>query len=187
MSVTGEQMDEEATLQDQIEQGIRHLSQLLEKRRLLRERSLDAAAEIGPQIRKVSPAVVVEIRQKRLSKLAALLLKQRHLRKDFVFEDLLGEPAWDIMLELFIARVEGRKLMVTSLCIGSGASASTALRYIGELQDRGWIVSQRSELDNRRRLLEVSEEGFFKMGDYLRAIEKMTELDDRPHNSAFNW
>lgn len=187
MSVTGGQMDEEATLQDQIEQGIRRLSELLEKRRLLRERSLEASAEVGPQVREWSPAVVVEIRQKRLSKLAALLLKQRELRKDFLFEDLLGEPAWQIMLELFIARVEGKKLMTTSLCIGSGASTSTALRYIGELQDRGWIVSQRSELDNRLRLLEMSDEGFFKMGAYLRAIEKMTELDDRPHDSAFNW
>ena len=56
--------------------------------------------------------------------------------------DLFGEPAWDILLGLFIARCEGRRLSVAAVCAGAGAPESTALRWITILEKRGMIVRE---------------------------------------------
>ena len=42
--------------------------------------------------------------------------------------DLFGEPAWDILLDLYIAAGEGKPVSVSSACIGSAAPATTGLR-----------------------------------------------------------
>jgi hypothetical protein len=56
--------------------------------------------------------------------------------------DLFGEPAWDILLNLFIAGCEGRRLSLGALCAGAGAPESTALRWITILENRGMIIRE---------------------------------------------
>jgi hypothetical protein len=56
--------------------------------------------------------------------------------------DLFGEPAWDILLNLFIAACEGRRLSVAAVCADAGAPESTALRWIAVLEKRGMIVRE---------------------------------------------
>jgi len=53
---------------------------------------------------------------------------RRRRNKIFQSEELFGEPAWDILLDLFIAAKERRRVSVTSACIGSAVPSTTALR-----------------------------------------------------------
>ena len=56
--------------------------------------------------------------------------------------NLFGEPAWDILLSLFIAGCEGRRLSVDATCAGAATPESTALRWIEILEKRGVIVRE---------------------------------------------
>jgi hypothetical protein len=73
--------------------------------------------------------------------------------------DLFGEPAWDILLDLFIAQGEGKPVSVSSACIGSAAPATTGLRWLGVLADEGLIVRENDPEDNRRVLVRLTPAG----------------------------
>ncbi|PZR47880.1 MAG: MarR family transcriptional regulator [Stutzerimonas stutzeri] len=49
-------------------------------------------------------------------------------------------PAWDMLLDLYIARHEGRAITIWSLCLTADVPASTAHRKIGEMIDAGVLV-----------------------------------------------
>ena len=75
--------------------------------------------------------------------------RERRRRKEFLPSDLFGEAAWDILLDLFAARLEQRKISVTSACIGADVPATTALRWLGQLEEIGFIDRTVSETDQR--------------------------------------
>lgn len=78
-----------------------------------------------------------------LGDIARKLFADRRRRSEIAgTNDLFGEPAWDILLGLFIAGCEGRRLSVTAVCSGAGAPESTALRWITILEKRGMIVRE---------------------------------------------
>jgi len=84
--------------------------------------------------------------------------------------DLFGEPAWDILLELFIAAHEDRKVTVTSVCLASKAPISTAKRTLGELQRRGIVLKDTDGQDRRRVFVRLSSRGLAELNRYFRAI-----------------
>lgn len=55
------------------------------------------------------------------------IIRARRARDDVFGKDLFADPAWDILLDLAIARAENKQVSVTSLCIASGVPATTAL------------------------------------------------------------
>lgn len=60
--------------------------------------------------------------------LARRFYRSRRLRPRVFSDDaLFGEPAWDMLLDLFIAEADGKRLSVTAACIGSAVPTSTAL------------------------------------------------------------
>ncbi len=73
--------------------------------------------------------------------------------------DLFGEPAWDILLDLFIAQGEGKPVSVSSACIGSAAPATTGLRWLGVLAEEGLIVRENDPEDHRRVLVRLTSAG----------------------------
>ena len=81
--------------------------------------------------------------------------------------DLFGEPAWDILLDLFIQRVEGRKASATSVSIASRAPTTTALRYIAMLISRGLASKRIAEHDLRVHYIELSDDGYRTMIELL--------------------
>src|SRR3546814_6407901 len=46
-----------------------------------------------------------------------------------------GEPAWDMLIDLFIENGEGRRLSTSDLCLSSGLPLSSALRLVQRLCD----------------------------------------------------
>ncbi len=88
-------------------------------------------------------------------------------RRDRVFQefDLFGEPAWDMMLDLFVMQAHDRQVSVSSSCIASAAPATTALRYIKKLEDYEIITTAADPYDRRRRYLKLSSTGL----DLIRA------------------
>lgn len=85
--------------------------------------------------------------------------------------DLFGEPAWDIMLDLFIAHAEGKHVSVSSACIGSAAPPTTGLRWLGVLADEGLVVRENDPDDNRRVMVRLTAAGLAAMERYFDLVE----------------
>ena len=76
---------------------------------------------------------------------------------------LFPDPAWNILLDLFLSDAGGRDLSVTAVCIGSRSSAATALRYITLLVQRGLIDRIADEHDGRRTYVRLTAKGWNAM------------------------
>lgn len=98
----------------------------------------------------------------------ALRRKRAHI---FGNPDLFGEPAWDILLDLFIAQGDGKPVSVSSACIGSAAPATTGLRWLGVLADEGLIERESDCEDHRRVLVRLTPAGTAAMERFFEAFE----------------
>nr|WP_232367435.1 MarR family transcriptional regulator [Altererythrobacter lutimaris] len=92
-------------------------------------------------------------------------------------EELFGEPAWDILLDLYIAHAEGKAVSVSSACIGSASPPTTGLRWLGVLQEVGLLEREHDVRDQRRVLVRLSEQGVQRMEAYFRdALDQALRL-----------
>jgi hypothetical protein len=105
------------------------------------------------------------------AEVARTAYRDRRRRAD-IFQDatLFGEPAWDILLDLFIAAKERKRLPVTSACIGAAVPATTALRWLTVLEDKGLILRENDMTDARRVFVRLSTDGYEKMVAYFSDI-----------------
>lgn len=107
-------------------------------------------------------------------KLVALDLLRLHRRRDRLMggdADLCGDPAWDLILDLYVQ--DGRRsVSVSSACIAAAAPATTALRYISKLEKQGLVVRSPDPEDRRRTFLHLSvrmiESIELLLSDYVR-------------------
>lgn len=67
----------------------------------------------------------------------------------------LGDPAWNILLDLILASLEDRKVAVSSACIVAGVATTTALRLITRMVDDGVLIRVPDENDGRRHFLAI--------------------------------
>lgn len=84
--------------------------------------------------------------------------------------DLFGEPAWDILLDLFIAEAEGKSVSVSSACIGSAAPSTTGLRWLGVLASEGLVVRENDPEDHRRVMVRLTATGQAAMERFFEAL-----------------
>ena len=87
------------------------------------------------------------------------VLKLRAARRGIFGNALFGEPAWEVLLELYEAQLTHRSESVSSLCIASGVPATTALRWIQNLENDGWIERTADPKDRRRVFVKLSQKG----------------------------
>lgn len=98
------------------------------------------------------------------------LIRQRRTRERFFPADLFADPAWDMLLDLFAARLEGQVVSVSSLCIASAVPATTALRWIKTLTDAGLFLRKADERDGRRIFIAMSDQAYSAMERYFEAL-----------------
>jgi DNA-binding MarR family transcriptional regulator len=100
-------------------------------------------------------------------------------------EGLFGEPAWDILLDLYIAESEGTRLPVTSACIGAAVPTTTALRWLNILETRGLIARKEDPCDARRTYVRISREGRHRVEDVLADfVASLAALERQPEMLA---
>jgi DNA-binding MarR family transcriptional regulator len=89
----------------------------------------------------------------------------------------LGEPAWDILLDLAVAQYWRRETSVTSLCIAADVPSTTALRWINSMTREGLIVRRPCQRDGRRSFLAIAPETYQAMlamaADSLRTEQRV--------------
>ena len=83
---------------------------------------------------------------------------------------MFSDPAWDILLDLFVARVRSQRIAVSSACIAANVSTTTALRWIIRLDHQGAIVKIPDPADARRSFVEIGPATFEQMARWLRRL-----------------
>lgn len=102
----------------------------------------DSSRESGP-LPEVSPKTV------------AAVMRARRVRATFFEQELFADPAWDMMLELFHAELTHRRVPVSNLCSAAAVPATTALRWLKMLVDKGIVIRRDDPLDGRRVYVEL--------------------------------
>ena len=96
--------------------------------------------------------------------------RKRAAREKFFPKGLFEDPCWDMLLDLMINHLQGRRISVSSLCIASGVAQTTALRRITDLHDRGLVRRIADDKDGRRVFIELTEEGVAAMERYVETV-----------------
>lgn len=101
--------------------------------------------------------------------IAQSIYRLRRIRDDAFEDRIFADPAWDILLDLFIAAERGKKVSISSACIGATVPATTALRHLSALVKHGLISRDDSKTDFRVSWVALSPTGHAKMKDVLTA------------------
>lgn len=84
------------------------------------------------------------------------LIKARRARGRYLTPELFADPAWDILLDLLRAEIEHERISVSSACIAAAVPATTGLRWLNALEQRGLVVRHRDLHDARRSYVTLS-------------------------------
>jgi DNA-binding MarR family transcriptional regulator len=115
-------------------------------------------APLVPPAREHSQPNAVKIRE---------MIKLRRLRDQHFPPDLFADPAWDILLDLYAANLEGKSVSVSSLCIAAAVPPTTALRWITTMTEHGALVRKQDPNDARRVFIGLSEDSEARLTAYF--------------------
>ena len=106
---------------------------------------------------------------------AARAAREARRRREQIFGDeLLAEPCWDLLLDLFIAAQDGKRLSITAACLALPVPRGTAQRCIAHLADVGLISRETGPGDH----------GVLYLAPTDRAVTKLKLLLSRPNQDV---
>jgi DNA-binding MarR family transcriptional regulator len=109
-----------------------------------------------------------------IAKLILQVRNFRRLRARYFDPEIFGEPAWDILLELYEAELTHQRVQVSAACIGSGVPGTTALRCLHMMEARGLVERSDDPTDARRIFVYLSHEARTAMGSLFGALQERT-------------
>jgi DNA-binding MarR family transcriptional regulator len=139
-------------------------SSLAERLALFGTQMLKLAGEISrrPPAGETAPADLAAD-QALLGLFAAEVYRDRRRRARHLPSRLLGEPAWDILLDLYVADCRGHSVSVSNACLAADTPASTALRWLQHLQSEGLVERLADKNDARRHYVRLTGAGTARM------------------------
>lgn len=101
------------------------------------------------------------------AQIAENMYSERRMRERFFPKGLFEEPAWDMLLDLYIAEHQNKRVLTTSACIGANAALTTGLRYIDKLEGLGLVERENDLEDGRRTIVRISKHAFSILSAYF--------------------
>ncbi len=110
-------------------------------------------------------------------------IKRLRLRRNELFgAALFRDPAWDMLLELYVAHEHNETLTASSLCYAVDVPVSTGTRMIQRLEDHGLVTREGDQEDCRRLIVKPTAKAVTsvrKMATVLLGeIEALSETGD---------
>lgn len=121
-----------------------------------------------------------------LAAFAQRLYQERRRRSRHFPPHLFAEPAWDILLDLFVNGVRNRAISITSACIAGGIPATTGLRWLGLLEKEGLLARETSGDDARVTWVRLSDQGMNAMRGYLAEAPGLVSMEQPEPVAAHN-
>jgi len=103
----------------------------------------------------------------RAIKRAAAMVATRERRKKFFNASMFGEPAWDVLLALYLAEARGERTNINTLTQSSGAAPTTALRWMNYLENHQLISREEHPTDARASIVRLTDKAQRALELYL--------------------
>ncbi len=104
---------------------------------------------------------------------ARQVLVGRKQRDRFFDPMLFSNPAWDILLNLFVATSEGRSVTVLDSCLASTVPQGVALRWLGYLKQEEMVVESADPAHSRQTLIRLSDQTRLAIAAYLGSLTSL--------------
>jgi DNA-binding MarR family transcriptional regulator len=98
---------------------------------------------------------------------ARQLIKLRRQREMTFGTNFFGEPVWDMLLDLFVAKSRQKRVAVSSLCIAAVVPTTTAMRWIETMEGAGLCSRYPDPNDKRRTFVALTEDAMTRMINLL--------------------
>jgi DNA-binding MarR family transcriptional regulator len=95
------------------------------------------------------------------------VIRARRLRADHLPADLFADPAWDMLLDLLQAEIVQHRVPVSSLCNAAAVPATTALRWLKTMTERGVVQRRNDPHDGRRVFIELAKSTSTALRNYF--------------------
>jgi hypothetical protein len=97
-------------------------------------------------------------------------IHERRIRDRFFDPVLFVDPAWNVLLDLYVAAAEKRQISLSSASLAAGVPATTGLRYLDRLADAGLIERSSCTSDRRRVWISLTAQAEGDLSAYFAAI-----------------
>lgn len=91
----------------------------------------------------------------------------RRARSHILDDSWFADPAWDMLLDLFVSQSLGRNVSISSACIAANVPQTTALRWIERLVDEDLLVRKDDPTDRRRAHLHIAPELALRLEQWI--------------------
>ncbi|NLR72564.1 winged helix-turn-helix transcriptional regulator [Novosphingobium sp. ERN07] len=132
----------------------------------------------------VKPAYERTPSAEQLIAMAKAKISARRRRQELFPGIQVADPAWDLLLELYVNSVEGRQISVTGLGLGANVPGATVLRWLSLFQEAGLIVREPDSLDRRRIWVRLTALGVDRVAKGIAASEIPPSAIYRPSLAA---
>lgn len=83
-------------------------------------------------------------------------IRSRACRDKAFGDDLFFDPAWSILLELYVHHRQRTATSITSLCLAAKVPPSTGLRWVALLEKRGLVIREADPFDKRKSYAQLT-------------------------------
>ncbi|WP_152569478.1 MULTISPECIES: MarR family transcriptional regulator [Sphingomonas] len=97
-------------------------------------------------------------------------MQRRQARKEHFAKAIIGEPAWDLLLILYVADGIGEAITVTEAADRARLASTSAKRWIEYLEKERLVHRRPHERDGRRIALSLSTKGRRSLDSYFCGI-----------------
>lgn len=104
------------------------------------------------------------------------LIRARRMRGQFFDPELFADPAWDMLIDLYAAQLEGGRVSVSSLCIAAAVPGTTALRWISSMTEVGLFERHADASDRRRAFIGLTGQASAALTAYFAAVRAAGHL-----------
>ena len=138
--------------------------------RLLRLLSKSLAANDIATEANLLPAVPDKPGHHDLIERATIVWRSRRLRGRYFDPAIFGEPAWDLLMLLYITSASGERQTPGKLATELNTPLTTVLRWIGYLEKERLVERDPHPTDRRTVFIKLLERGKLALDDYLKAL-----------------
>lgn len=123
----------------------------------------------SPTLRSAIPWPRPEISAAALAN-ARIVTHRRLLRQQLIgAPELFGDPAWEMLVDLFLHEGQGKDLSIGALCVPVGLPTSSALRLVQKLCDADILQRIDDPVDGRRSIIRLAPAISHRLRAYFEA------------------
>jgi hypothetical protein len=132
-------------------------------------------AEVEAKVAQGATVPPLDFSDDKLATIASSIYQSRRMRSDYFNGSLLIDPAWDMLLDLFILKIRGRRVSAAGLCLATNIPESTARRWIDVLVKEGLLCREPSNKEEAAAIIEISPQGFEQMRRFI--VDSVTRFN----------